>query len=137
MFKLPVGWLIGGGVGAALLILLTISSFALKATKAELALALERETRWVEQQTLCEENQTKLEVALAEVTAKSEENVILTARLQGSTDATHGQALELAKATLALDALDKKYKNLSTRAVDLDVCQTYELALAALAGGTQ
>ena len=67
--------------------------------------------------------------------AQAEEIVILTARLQGRTDANHDQAMAIARAESELQSVKDKYAKLSTRAVDLDVCQTYELALAALAGG--
>lgn len=136
MIKLPWG-IIAGGVGVLGLIIAVIVLVAkLDAAQAKLDLAIEREARWEEQQLICEENQKKLTDALVDVEEKKQEIVILEARLQGETDAKHDQALEIAKAEVELDELSRRYQNLSTRAVDMDVCQTFELALAALAGGT-
>ena len=136
MIKLPWG-MIAGGVGIlALILTVVIQGLVLKSTKAELALAIEKENRWAAEQIKCEENVTKLDDALASVAEKAKEVELLTARLQGSTDATHDEAVRRAEAEVERDTIAARYRNLSTRAVDMDVCQTYELALSALAGGS-
>lgn len=136
MIKLPWG-MIAGGVGIlALILTVVIQGLVLKSTKAELALAIEKENRWAAEQIKCEENVTKLDDALADVAEKAKEVELLTARLQGSTDATHDEAVRRAEAEVERDTIAARYRNLSTRAVDMDVCQTYELAWSALAGGS-
>lgn len=137
MIKLPWGMIAAVVGGLGLILTVVIMGYNLRAVKAELALATEREARWIEQQEQCDEEKLELKAALVEVDVKAEEIVILTARLQGSADATHDQAIERARAELELKSVEEKYARLSTRAVDMDVCQTYRLALAALAGGTQ
>ena len=137
MIKLPWG-MIAGGVGIlALVIALFVSMQNTRLAKAKLEAAVLRENVWIEEQARCKENEVALTEAAAESMALAQEIVILQATLQGSADATHKQAVERARAEAELRTVEEKYANLSTRAVDMDVCQTYELALAALAGGAQ
>ena len=135
MIKLPWGMIAGGAAVFALILTVVIQGLVLTSTKDKLALANEKENRWAAEQTKCQENVTKLDDALADVDEKAKEVELLTARLQGSTDATHDEAVRRAEAEVERDTIAARYRNLSTRAVDMDVCQTYELALSALAGG--
>ena len=135
MFKLPMEWIVGGSAIVALFLALVFTAQGCNTVKAKLESAELREKGWIEEQTKCAENQVKLEEAIADLAIEAQKNVILEATLQGSTDAIHDEAVERAKAEAELGTIKAKYANLSTRAVDMNLCQTYRLALAALAGG--
>ena len=137
MIRLPWGIIAAIAAGLMVTVTLAIMALRLQTVNAKLEASELREKGWIEEQARCKENEIALTEAAAESMAQAQEIVILQATLQGSSDATHEQAVERARAEAELRTVEEKYANLSTRAVDMDVCQTYELALAALAGGTQ
>lgn len=137
MIKLPWAAIAGGGVLLAMIIALIIQGFALKATKAELKTANLTIVRWEEEHIKCKQNQTKLDEALTGLATAVSDLGDLSVRMEGREEATHRMALEIAAASSEMSVVADKYSELRAASVDLDVCQTYKLALAALAGDPQ
>lgn len=137
MIKLPWGAIAGGGALLAIIIALIIQGYALKSAKSELEAANLKLVRWEEEHDKCKENQATLDAALVELATSVEKIGDLTVRLEGREEATHRMALDIAAARRELATVSNKYTELRAAAVDLDVCQTYKLALAALSGDPQ
>lgn len=137
MIKLPWAAIAGGGVLLALIIALIIQGYALRTAKAELETANHKLVRWEEEYQKWQDNQKKLDDALVDLAQAVTQISDLTERLEGREEATHQMALEIAAAREELAEVSGKYDRLRTASEQLDVCQTYKLALAALAGGSQ
>jgi hypothetical protein len=132
--KLPISWIVGGVVGLAVLVGIGAIFQQNQTLKAKLEASQLREKSWAEQKAVCDENEKALTDALVDIAEKAEEIENLGIKLEGREEAIHRQAVELAKAKDGRAAVLIKYQELSRRAVTLDVCQTYESVLAALAG---
>jgi len=127
--------IVGGGVLLAILLGWFTTWQSLKVARAETVAAAEREARAVQITLDCQANRAAFEEKLDGIV----ENVNLIAskkdRMQGALDAASIRTKEIAAARDALERLESEHAALVERAVPLDACQTYEMVLAAIAGG--
>ena len=103
--------------------------------KGELKIERANADAWSEALTLCQSNRAAFEEKFDAVAADIEDIASKEAKMQGAIDAASIRTREIAKARAALELLQVEHEDLVARAVPLDACQTFELVLAALAGG--
>ena len=103
--------------------------------KAELRIERANADAWSEALTLCQSNRAAFEEKFDAVAADIENIASKEAKMQGAIDAASIRTREIAKARAALEQLQVEHEDLVARAVPLDACQTFELVLAAIAGG--
>ncbi len=103
--------------------------------KADLRIERANADAWSEALTLCQSNRAAFEEKFDAVAADIENIASKEARMQGAIDAASIRTREIAKARAALERLQVEHEDLVARAVPLDACQTFELVLAAIAGG--
>jgi len=135
MIQLPYKLLIGGGVLLAILVGWFATWQSLKTARAETVAAETREARAVEITLQCQANRAAFEEKLDGVVEDVREMASKEARMQGAIDAASIRTREIAAAREALERLRAEHGALVERAVPLDACQTYEMVLAAIAGG--
>jgi hypothetical protein len=104
--------------------------------KAELKIERVNADAWSEALVLCQSNRASFEEKLDAVVADVNEMASKGVRMQGAIDAASIRTREIAEAREALDRLEREHEDLVARAVPLDTCQTFELVLAAIAGGS-
>ena len=136
MIQLPYKLLAGIIGGALVLVGWLVTWQSLQTAKAEIRAYQINETRFMETIAACQGNREAFEAKLAEVAANIEVVAASKERLQGAIDDAGARAREIAAAQGELERLRAEHQQLVERAVSLDECQTYEMVLVALAGGS-
>ena len=136
MIKLPYGMIAGGA--AILLILLGwfVTWQRLEVAQAKVEASAEREARAVQITLDCQANRDVIEDRLDKISSDIDAIATKEARMQGAIDAVSASTREIAEARAELDRLRAEHADLVERAIPLDACQTFELVLAAFAGGS-
>ena len=135
MIQLPYKFLVAGGILLAILIGWFVTYQKLQTEKAKCIAAEEREARAVEITLDCQSNREAIEARLDEVLGAVDLIAEKEANMQGAIEAASIRTREIAEARAELQRLRTEHQALVDRAVPLDACQTYELVLAAIAGG--
>lgn len=94
-----------------------------------------REEKFLETISECQMNREAFEARFDEIANNVSTIASKGIRMQGAIDAASIRTREIAEARAALEDLQAEHEDLVARAVPLDACQTYELVLAAIAGG--
>lgn len=136
MIKVPWHLIVGGGVLLAILIGWFVTYQNLQVANAKVIAAEEREARAVEITLDCQANREAFEVRFDTIAESIDKIATKEARMQGAIDAASIRTREIAEARSELARLRTEHQALVDRAVPLDACQTYELVLAAIAGGS-
>lgn len=104
--------------------------------KAEIQQYEDSEARHIQNVFDCQMNRALFEEKLDTIVSE----IVLIAskkdRMQGAIDAVSSQTLEIAEARAELERLGIEHAAFVNRTADMTTCQTYELVLAAIAGGT-
>lgn len=136
MIQLPYKLLAGIIGGALVLVGWLVTWQSLQTAKAEIKAYQINETRFMETIASCQGNRELFEEKLDLVAADIAVVAASKERLQGAVDDVGLRAREIAAARGALERLRGEHEDLVNRAVPLDTCQTYEMVLVALAGGS-
>ena len=136
MIQLPYKLLAGIVGGFLVLIGWLLTWQSLQTANAKIEGYKINETRFMETIAACQGNREAFEAKLAEVAADIEIVAASKERLQGAVDDAGARAREIAAARSELERLRTKHQQLVERAVSLNECQTYEMVLVALAGGS-
>ena len=94
-----------------------------------------REEKFLETISECQMNREAFEARFDEIANNVSTIASKGIRMQGAIDAASIRTREIAEARAALEDIQAEHEDLVARAVPLDACQTYELVLAAIAGG--
>jgi len=136
MIQLPYKLLAGIIGGALVLVGWLVTWQSLQTAKAEIKAYQINETRFMETIAACQGNRELFEEKLDLVAADIAVVAASKERLQGAVDDVGLRAKEIAAARGALERLRGEHADLVNRAIPLDTCQTYEMVLVALAGGS-
>ena len=104
--------------------------------KGELKIERANADAWSESLVKCQENRGAIEAKLDGVVEDVNRIAAKKDRMQGALDAASIRTIEIAEARAALEQLEREHEDLVARAVPLDACQTFEMVLAAIAGGS-
>jgi len=136
MIQLPYKLLAGIVGGFLVLIGWLLTWQSLQTANAKIEGYKINEIRFMETIAACQGNREAFEAKLAEVAADIEIVAASKERLQGAVDDAGARAREIAAARSELERLRTEHQQLVERAVSLNECQTYEMVLVALAGGS-
>lgn len=136
MIQLPYKLIAGLVLAVAVLLGWFITYQSLRVAKADLAASEEREARLTEVISACQANRHAIEERLDQVVGRVAEIAAQRERLQGAIDNAGVRAREISEARDALARLQAEHDALVNRAVPLTACQTFEMVLAAFAGGS-
>ncbi len=104
--------------------------------KSELKIEQVNADAWSKALVKCQENRGTIEAKLDGVVEDVNKIAAKKDRMQGALDAASIRTREIAEARAALEQLEREHEDLVARAVPLDACQTFEMVLAAIAGGS-
>jgi len=135
MIQLPYKLLAGIGLSLAILIGWFVTWQNLQVAKARVVASEEREARAVQITLGCQANREAFEEKFDQIAEDINAVATKEARMQGAIDAVSSRTREIAAARAELDRLKTEHEALVERAIPLDACQTFELVLAAIAGG--
>lgn len=136
MIQLPYKLLAGIVGGALVLVGWLLTWQALQTARAEIKVYQINETRFMETIAKCQGNREAFEEKLAGVAEAIEKVAGKEVQLQGALDDAVRRSREIAEARADLERLREEHTDLVNRAIPLDECQTYEMVLAAFAGGS-
>jgi hypothetical protein len=136
MIQLPYKLLAGIVGGFLVLVGWLLTWQSLQTANAKIDAYKINEIRFMETIASCQGNREALEEKLDLVAADISIVAASKERLQGAVDDVGLRAREIAAARGELKRLEAEHSDLVNRAVPLDACQTYEMVLVALAGGS-